>query len=380
MLGGLECSQFMTHSDDFVITSVEAWPVTLPLREPFVVASGSMSVAHNVFVRVTLGSGVTGFGEMAPFPNISGEDQPGCLERFSQVSRSLLGQSVWNWRRLAYQLSEAASRWPSVRCGLETALLDALCRQMGIPMWGLWGGAEVRVRETDVTLPIGRTDQVVRTAADWFAQGFRVFKMKVGKDVDADIRRIEAVYRAHSTVSFVIDANQGFQAKEALQLIETMKRLSIPVMLIEQPVHRDDLDGLAEVHRASPFPIAADESVRSLADVEKLVRDAAVDVINIKITKCGVVESVDMARLAKGSGIRLMIGGMVESRLAMGCSFGLVLGMGGVEWLDLDMPLLLAADPVQGGYRYHGPLLHPWTEPGLGITGLEDQPASIVIR
>ena len=67
------------------------------------------------------------------------------------------------------------------------------------------------------------------------------------------------------------------------------------------------------------------------------------------------------------AGLKLMIGGMIESRIAMGCSFSLVLGMTGFDVLDLDTPLLLATDPIQGGYRYDGPMLQPWTTEGLGL-------------
>jgi len=368
----------MMRSEELGIETIEAWPVQLPLNAPFVVASGSMSVAHNIFIRLTLKSGACGYGEMAPFPDISGEDQAACLAAFPGAAQCILGQSVWNWRKLAYQLAEVSREMPSVRCGLETALLDALCREMGIPMWALWGGADVRVRETDVTLPIGETEQVVCKAREWFVQGFRVFKIKVGQDVDPDIRRIEAVSKAFPEVSFVVDANQGFTVSEALHFIKTMSRLSIPVLLVEQPVHRDNREGLASVRRNSPFPIAADESVRSLNDAELLIREKAVDVMNIKITKCGVVEAGDIARLAKACGLRLMIGGMVESRVAMGCSFSLALGLGGFDFLDLDMPLLLATDPVQGGYGYEGPVLQPWEGSGLGME-MRNGPSSVIV-
>jgi L-Ala-D/L-Glu epimerase len=368
----------MMQTEALGIAAIEAWPVQLPLHAPFVVASGSMSVAHNIFIKLTLKSGTCGYGEMAPFPDISGEDQAACLAAFPAAARCILGQSVWNWRKLAHQLAEVAREMPSVRCGLETAFLDALCREMAIPMWALWGGADVRPRETDITLPIGETEQVVCKAKEWFIQGFRVFKVKVGQDVDADIQRIEAVFKAFPEAAFVIDANQGFTVSEALQFIESISRMAIPVLLLEQPVHRDNREGLAAVRRDSPFPIAADESVRSLHDAELLIREKAVDVMNIKITKCGVVESGEIARLAKSCGLQLMIGGMVESRVAMGCSFSMAMGLGGFGFLDLDMPLLLAIDPVRGGYAYKGPVLQPWEESGLGME-MSQEPSSVIL-
>jgi L-alanine-DL-glutamate epimerase-like enolase superfamily enzyme len=83
--------------------------------------------------------------------------------------------------------------------------------------------------------------------------------------------------------------------------------------------------------------------------------------------KTGVIEAHEIALFALASGLKLMIGGMVETRIAMGCSFSLVLGVKGFEVLDLDTPLLLDNDPVIGGYQYRGPCLVPWHRPGLDL-------------
>jgi len=368
----------MSVRNPFCITKVEAWPVALPLLAPFVVATGEMDVAHNVFVRVTLRSGASGYGEMAPFPDISGEDQKGSLQAFPLAAKECLGQSATQFRKLSQRLREVSSLAPAVRCGIETALLDALCRGMGIPLWGLWGGADVRVRETDVTLPIGPLAQIVATARAWYARGFRMFKMKVGQEVDEDVRRVEAVSEACPQTTFILDANQGFSFEQARECMQAMERLHLPVMLFEQPVARENVEGFVALQRRGTIPIAADESVRSLVDARGLIEQCAVDVLNLKITKCGVVESMDIAGLARASGIKLMIGGMVESRVTMGCSWSLVLGLGGFEFLDLDMPLLLSVDPVQGGYGYEGPSLQPWEGSGLGME-MRNEPSSVIV-
>ena len=138
--------------------------------------------------------------------------------------------------------------------------------------------------------------------------------------------------------------------------------------MLEQPLVREDLDGLAAIRRDTGIPVAADESVRSLVDARQVVAQQAADYVNIKIMKSGVMEAHEIALFTLASGLKLMIGGMVETRIAMGCSFSLVLGMKGFEVLDLDTPLLLDHDPVTGGYNYSGPFLSPWRESGLGMT------------
>jgi L-alanine-DL-glutamate epimerase-like enolase superfamily enzyme len=142
---------------------------------------------------------------------------------------------------------------------------------------------------------------------------------------------------------------------------------------------RDDLDSMVAIRQETGIPVAADESVRSLADAQAVVARAAADYINIKIMKTGVIEAGEIASFTKAAGLKLMIGGMVETRIAMGCSFSLVLGLGGFDVLDLDTPLLLANDPVSGGYRYDGPCLHPWSEPGLDMK-CESSPTVTIIK
>ena len=350
------------------IAKIEVWPVDVPITDPFVVATGTRVTAQNAFVRLTLAGGARGYGEMAPFPEVGGEDRSSCLRAATELGKTVLGSSAGQYRRLARDLKDQAPTNPAARCGLETAMLDALGRASNLPLWAMWGGADVRPRETDITIPIADRERTVSLARGWYARGFRLFKMKVGKDVDEDVSRLEAVHRTCPDVAFIGDANQGFSRNDCLAFVNGVKRFGGRLVLLEQPVVRDDVDGLAALRHMTGIPVAADESVRSLADARGIITQQAADYINIKIMKCGVVESVEIADFTKAAGMRLMIGGMVETRIAMGCSFSLVLGLGGFDVLDLDTPLLLAADPVTGGYRYDGPLLQPWTRSGLDLS------------
>src|SRR5439155_19818754 len=109
---------------------------------------------------------------------------------------------------------DMAAPHPASRCGLETALLDALCRHNGVTLWGFWGGADVRERESDITIPIADLERTVALAREWYGRGFRLFKTKVGVDVHQDVRRLEAIHRALPDVAFIADANQGFTRSE----------------------------------------------------------------------------------------------------------------------------------------------------------------------
>jgi L-Ala-D/L-Glu epimerase len=359
---------FPMHDISDAICKVEFWPVDIPITDPFVVATGARTIAENVFLRVTLSNGSQGYGEAAPFPEVGGETRESCLRSLHQLSKVILGRSAADYKEVGRLLSEEALTYPAARCGLETAIIDACCHVANIPMWQLWGGADVRARETDITIPITDIDKTVALARGWYVRGFRLFKMKVGKDVESDIRRLEAVHRALPGISFIGDGNQGFSRQDCLTFAQGVKRFGGSMVLLEQPVVRDDLDSMAAIRRETGIPVAADESVRSLGDAHEVVARGAADYINIKIMKTGVAEAIEIASFTKASGLKLMIGGMLETRIAMGCSFSLVLGLGGFDVLDLDTPLLLVGDPVTGGYQYEGSRLQSWSGPGLDMT------------
>ena len=350
------------------IRRIEFWPVDIPITDPFVVATGARVVAENIFIRVTLDDDTQGCGEAAPFPEVGGENRESCLATLGRLAPALIGQPARDYPALARQMAETARSHPAARCGLETAIIDAHCRATQIPMWKMWGGADVRPRETDITIPITTLEKTVALAQGWYKKGFRLFKMKVGKDVQDDIRRLEAVHRALPGISFIGDGNQGFSREDCLTFAGGVRQFGGKMVLLEQPVVREDLESMAAIRRETGIPVAADEAVRSLADARRVIEQGAADYINIKIMKTGVVEAAEIAAFTLASGLKLMVGGMVETRIAMGCSFSLVLGMKGFDVLDLDTPLLLADDPVTGGYHYRGPLLDPWHSTGLGMT------------
>jgi L-alanine-DL-glutamate epimerase-like enolase superfamily enzyme len=127
--------------------------------------------------------------------------------------------------------------------------------------------------------------------------------------------------------------------------------------LFEQPTRADDWDGLRSVRERGRVRVAADESARSAADVARLAALGAVDVINIKIMKCALVEAWDMALATRALGLGLMVGGMVETELAMTTSACLSGGVGGFEFVDLDTPLFMAERPLRGGFQQDGPRL-----------------------
>jgi L-Ala-D/L-Glu epimerase len=359
--------RFLSGSD-LNIVGMRAWPVDIPLTDTFTISRGSITSAENVFVEVRLKCGAAGYGESAPFTSITGENREETLRAIRRLEDTVIGQSAGAIRRLSHSMAEIAPSDPAARCGLETAVLDAFCRALGIPASLYFGGASTGPFETDITLPMVGREKCLTMADFWHQRGFRVLKTKVGSNVDSDITVIRDIWARFPDTSFVVDANQGFTEQEALVLMRALKKSGVAIQMIEQPVPKVDLEALARLRRENLFPICADESVGSRHEAAAVVRAGAADIINIKIMKCGVVEAFDIALFTLTAGLRIMFGGMMETRLAMGCSLAMAAGLGRSPSLDLDTPLLMSEDPWEGGYRYEGPRMILGTEPGLGTT------------
>jgi L-alanine-DL-glutamate epimerase-like enolase superfamily enzyme len=173
----------------------------------------------------------------------------------------------------------------------------------------------------------------------------------------AAVARIAALHAHCPGVEWIIDANAGYRLDDALTLVAGLRRIGIARCVLEQPVAADALEDLARLATEPGIQVLADESVRSVADIWRLLAVGHVQAINVKLAKSGVFEALRMARLAQRHGLGLMIGGMVETRLGMGMSAQVAAGLGGFGLHDLDTPLLLVDDPIKGGYRQRGPCI-----------------------
>ncbi len=344
-------------------------PLDIALKKPFGIAGGAQTRAENALVTVELDDGTRGYGEAAPFPAFNGETQAGAIAAVNATRAVVEGADVRAYRAIAAALRPLVAGAGSARCAVETAVLDALTKHAGLPLWAFFGGAE-RSLATDITITVGSEAEARDEAIAFTKQGFSRLKVKIGAGTLAeDVARIAGIAEAAPRAGLILDGNGGLTARAALDLVSALDALGIKPILFEQPVHGDDWDGLVEVSREAGIPVAADESVASAADARRIANSGAAQVINIKLMKSGVVEALAIAEVAKASGIALMIGGMVEATLAMSMSACFAAGLGGFSFVDLDTPLFLAEERFTGGYARRGEHmdLDPITR-GHGVT------------
>lgn len=351
------------------VARIEARPFVAALSEPFEIAGGAAHEHAGVFVRLTLADGTVGHGEASPLPAFNGETAEGSLAAVRRAGRRWLGRDGAAWRPLLEDLEDALPRGAgAARAALGMALLDAWTRRAGLPLRALFGGAEKRV-VSDVTVTILPPEAAAAAARRIRAFGVRTVKIKVGKDPESDAARVAAVAAVDPRFTLTLDANQGYGPRESLRLLRLLKKRGVRVALFEQPAAADDWEGLARVARDGRVPVAADESLTSRADALGLARARAVSTINLKLMKMGLLEAWDCALIARASGLGLMIGGMIETSLAMACAAHFAAGIGGFGVVDLDTPLWLKKDPTRG-LRIGRGGVYDLTKsgPGVGVT------------
>jgi L-alanine-DL-glutamate epimerase-like enolase superfamily enzyme len=336
------------------IREIEIADLDIPLLVPFGIASGAQELAANLLVTVELADGTRGYGEAAPFAAVNGETQASARAALAAARSLVMGADVREWRPLAGALASAIPEAPSARCAAECALLDALTRRAGMPLWAFFGGAGTRL-ETDMTVTTGSAAQAAEDARKILGRGIQTIKVKVGGASQAeDLERVLAIRAAAPDSPLILDGNCGFDVVGALELVAELRARGVRLALLEQPLPREDWAGMARLTREAGVPVAADESLRSPADALRLAQESAASVFNIKLMKMGVVGALDVVGVARAAGLGLMIGGMVESILAMTCSACFAAGIGGFDYVDLDTPMFLAENPFQGGFTQQG--------------------------
>ena len=297
----------------------------LPLKAPFRISGYTFHDVPVVLVTLREGS-LRGRGEAAGvyyFKDVP-EDMAAAIEAQREHIERGLSRA---------QLQELLPIG-GARNALDCALWELEAQRAGKPVWQLAGLQRVAPLVTTFTL--GADDPATMVANARACFGARALKLKLSGELDVDIERVRAVRAARKDVWLGVDANQGFTSETLAKLLPVLTAEN--VSLLEQPLARGreaDLEGFD-----CPIPIAADESVQGVSDVEGLV--GRFDVVNIKLDKCGgLTEALAMVHEARRFGLETMVGNMVGSSLAMAPAF--VCGQS-CDVVDLDGPTFLRRD------------------------------------
>lgn len=351
-----------------LITKASVSSVKGKMLQPFRIATGENAFFENIFFSIELADGTKGYGEAAVAEHITGEKLEITLCNLKKTAAWLIGHSASDYLKISTALQERLPLNHSAVAAVEIALFDAITRSLKIPLWRLWGAHPKKLR-SDITIVIADLEETEEKTRLFYKQGFRSFKIKIGQDMDLDIKRIQAVQRITRGAAILLDANQGYKAEESIQILKYLKRHEIVPTVIEQPVEKNDDDGLQKVKRATQACVCADESASSLAHVLELIKKKSVGAINIKLMKTGLIHALEIAHWTKAHGLKLMIGGMVESNLSMTTAAHIAAGLGYFDFIDLDTPFFIEGEVALNPFLNNKGVYDLTTcKAGVGIT------------
>ena len=338
------------------IVSVTARPWTLPLVSPFVIATRTATEARNVRIEVRTEGAIFGMGASAPVGYVTGESVGSVQAAIEAIAPKFEGLTLDRLGPLLGLVSSRLMEAPAARAGLEMALYDAWAKHWSLPLWQHFGGASGTLT-TDMTVPLVTPEEASALALNAWHEGFRALKIKVGDPLgaDADLARIEAIVQAVPGMRLRIDANQAFAPDDAIKFAQALAVSGAMIELLEQPVPKEDVAGLKYVKERTAIPVFADESARSVAEVVHLLREGAVDGINVKLMKSGITGALQIIALCRASGTKLMLGCMLETSLGIAAAAQIAGGTGAFDFLDLDSHRLLRPVPgLSGGFECAG--------------------------
>ncbi|MFZ4263333.1 mandelate racemase/muconate lactonizing enzyme family protein [Sphingobacterium sp. HJSM2_6] len=348
-----------------VIKEIEIYRLSIPM-EPFVIATGVMDYAQNTFIRIISDEGLTGVGECSAFPMIVGETQNTCISIAKDFAQLWIGKDPLAISERMAELHLYIARNNTIKSAFDMALYDLAAKHAQMPLYQFLGG-KPREIITDITLGIASPEEMAAKAKILHDQGAFALKVKLGKKPLDDIARIRAIRQAVGfDLPIRIDANQGWSFEDAIIALKGLEPLKI--QFCEQPLRTYNDHLLAQLRTETIVPIMADESVYDHHDADRICRTDSCDYINIKFSKSsGIAESLKIQALAYEYGIPCMIGGMLESRLALAAKVHFAYAAPNVKYFDLDTCMVgHLEDPVIAGVQYDGFKVSVSSDYGIG--------------
>lgn len=337
--------------------TMKFFPYELKLRHVFTVATYSRTTTPDIQVELTY-DGVTGYGEAS---------MPPYLGQSVQTVTTFLGKVDLSQFNDPFQMEDILTYVDSLSTGdgaakaaIDIALHDLVGKLLGAPWYRIWGLDAAKAPNTTFTIGID-TKEVVRQKTLECADKFNILKVKLGRDNDKEM--IETI-RSVTNLPIAVDANQGWTDREkALDMIHWLKERGI--VMVEQPMPKEQLDDMAWLTERSPLPTFADEAIQRLADIRRI--EGAYTGINIKLMKCtGMREAWKMLNYARARGMKVMVGCMTETSCAVSAAAQL---SPVVDFADLDGNLLIANDRFKGMEVVKGKITLP-DRPGIGVVKL----------
>ncbi|MCB2196320.1 MAG: dipeptide epimerase [Bacteroidetes bacterium] len=333
---------------DLTISKIEIYKVDLELKEHQRLSQGVLTHAKIVVIKVFTQSGIYGTGEVTPLTILMGETQESCFEMAKILGNQILGKNSLEINRLVNEMDNLIPGNSGIKSAFDMALYDIAAKHAGLPLYQFLGGSNKNLI-IDRTIFIDTPEKMADRAELLVNNGIKLLKVKLGDGVHTDIDRIKAIRnRIGIDIPIKVDANQGWNEVEAIQVIRELEKYNIEY--IEQPIAKDNFEGMARLKSKSNIPIMADETVWNYRDAARLLILNGCDLMNIKLAKSGgIYNAQKIAAIAESADIDCMVGCMQETRFGLTALAHFVMANNIIKHYDMDSNFALKEDPVEGG-------------------------------
>jgi L-alanine-DL-glutamate epimerase-like enolase superfamily enzyme len=337
---------------------------------PFADAYSDYEMGQLVFVEVHTDEGTVGFGEAPCTVTVGFYGET--LETTTTTIRNyigpkLVGEDPLNIRRIVSIMNSVHGAASLAKTGIDTAIYDVAGKALGVPVSTLLGGRQRDTVAAASEIAVVNSKEMANEADRLVDMGFRVIKVKAGRNAGDEVKGIRAIRDAvGSGIELRVDPNAGWSRLDTQRAIKELERLEISY--IEQPLPGWDLEGLAQLRKATNVPVMVDESVWNVHDVVRVANAEAADIINIKITKAGGLKnSIDIYTTATSLGIPCVIGTELESCMAFAGKLQLAASLENLpfacEFTELAFQRMILLQP----HKLENGSLEVPTGPGLGV-------------
>lgn len=351
------------------IKDIKVWDADLGNTRPYTIAFKTVDMVRNAFVQITLDNGTTGIGSGNPSEYVVGESLQQCLEALQEKNLEfLIGRDIREMNQLTFEVWQKFPKNPSARAALDIALYDALTKYLGVPLVAFLG-QKIQSLPTSNTIGIKSVRETIAEAKEFIGRGFKILKIKLGKDLEEDIERLVKLRDTFGNdVVIRIDANQGYTPSQTIDFYKRTRQLRLE--LIEQPLPARAVDEMRSLPEEIKSKIAADESLLTPAHaLELVIPPAAAGIFNIKLMKCGgISQALKIADIALQGKVDLFWGCNDESIVSITAALHAAFSCSNTKYIDLDGSLDLGNDIVEGGFILRDGVMHCSDKPGLGVT------------
>jgi L-Ala-D/L-Glu epimerase len=350
------------------IKNIKVWSEDLGNTKPYTIAFKTIDEVRNAFVEITLDNGQTGIGAANPSEYVVGENLAQCLDALKESNIDfLIGRDIRELNQLTFEVWKKFPKNPSARAALDIALYDVFSKYLDVPLVSFLG-QKIKKLPTSNTIGIKNVEDTLKEAAEYIKNGFKVLKVKLGKDLDEDVERMFKLREKFgSGIVIRIDANQGYTSDQTIQFYGRTYDLNIE--LIEQPLPAKSVNEMKNLPKEVRAVIAADESLITPQDAIELIKPPkAAGIFNIKLMKCGgISQALKIADVALHESVDLFWGCNDESIVSITAALHAAYACANTKYIDLDGSLDLGKDVVKGGFILKDGYMYCSDKPGLGV-------------